>query len=135
MALEAEFHLLGRVILASLFFYNGYNHFADFEGRVGYAQYKEAPLPEASVIASGLVLVLGSIGIVAGIYPVISAGALATFLVVATPMFHDFWNAGEEEKQNELNHFLKNVGLLGGTLVLLSTAGDAWGYAVNVGLF
>ena len=135
MALEAEFHLLGRLVLGFLFLYNGYNHFVDFESRKGYAEYKGAPLPGLSVIASGVVLTLGAIGIIAGIYPVLSAGALAAFLVVATPMFHDFWNAGEEEKENERNHFLKNAGLLGGALVVLSTGGETWGYAVNIGLF
>lgn len=116
--------LLGRILFGVLFLYNGYNHFADYEGRLGYAQYKGIPAPSLSVIASGVVLVLGSIGIIAGIYPVISAGALAVFLVVSSVLFHDFWNAEGEDAQNELNHFLKNVGLLGGALVLLAVGGD-----------
>ena len=135
MALEGEFLLLGRLLLGSLFLYNGYNHFADFEARKGYAEYKGAPAPGFSVVASGVVLVLGALGIMAGVLPVISAGALIVFLVVATPLFHDFWAASDEERQNEFNHFFKNVGLLGGTLVLLSTASQPWPYAVGVGLF
>ncbi|EMA27051.1 DoxX family protein [Haloarcula japonica] len=135
MALEGEFMLVGRVLLGFLFLYNGYNHFAGYEGRVGYAQYKGMPAPSLSVISSGVLLVLASIGIIAGIYPVISAGALAVFLIVATPLFHDFWSFEGEDRQNELNHFLKNVGLLGGTLVLLATGGEAWKYAVGIGLF
>ena len=135
MALEAELLLVGRVLIGVLFLYNGYNHFTDYEGRVEYSEYKGIPAPSLSVIASGVVLVLGSIGIIAGIYPVISAGALAVFLTVATPLFHDFWAMEGEDRQNELNHFLKNVGLLGGTLVLLASTGEAWTYAVGVGLF
>jgi uncharacterized membrane protein YphA (DoxX/SURF4 family) len=135
MALEGEFMLVGRILLGVLFLYNGYNHFADYEGRVGYSEYKGIPAPSLSVISSGVVLVLGSLGVILGVYPVISAGALAVFLIVATPLFHNFWAATGEDRQNELNHFLKNVGLLGGTLVLLSTGGDAWTYAVGIGLF
>ena len=135
MALEAEFLLVGRVLIGVLFLYNGYNHFTDYESRVGYSEYKGIPAPSLSVISSGVVLVLGSIGIIAGIYPVISAGALAVFLIVATPLFHDFWAMSGEDRQNELNHFLKNVGLLGGMLVLLASAGETWTYAVGVGLF
>lgn len=135
MALEAEVLLVGRLLLGVLFLYNGYNHFVDFEGRKGYAEYKGTPAPGLAVISSGVVLVLGSLGIMTGIYPVISAGALALFLIVATPLFHDFWEASEDERANELNHFLKNVGLLGGVLVLLSLGGETWGYAVNLGLF
>lgn len=135
MVLEAEFLLAGRLVLGILFLYNGYNHFADFESRKGYAEYKGMPAPGAAVGASGVMLVLGALGIMLGIYPVIAAGVLATFLIVATPLFHDFWNASEEDRENEFNHFLKNVGLLGGTFVLLSTGSDAWAYAVGIGLF
>lgn len=135
MALEGEFLLAGRLLFGFLFLYNGVNHFTDYEGRVGYAQYKEIPLPSVSVISSGVVLVLGALGIIAGAFPVIAAGAIAAFLIVASPMFHDFWNASGEERQNELNHFLKNVGLLGGALAFLAVGGDSWMYAVDVGLF
>lgn len=135
MALEGEFLLAGRLLLGGMFLYNGYNHFVDYEGRVGYSEYKGIPAPSLSVISSGVVLVLASIGIIVGIYPVISAGALAVFLIVATALFHDFWNQSGEDRQNELNHFLKNVGLLGGTLVLLAVGGETWAYAANVGLF
>ncbi|MEY7851737.1 DoxX family protein [Natrarchaeobius sp. A-rgal3] len=135
MALEGEILLLGRVLFGALFAYNGYNHFVRFESRVGYAQYKEVPAASFAVIASGVMLLGGGLGIILGVFPVLSAGALATFLVVATPLFHDFWNVSSDERENELNHFLKNVGLLGGALVLLSVAGEPWSYAVNVGLF
>lgn len=135
MALESEFLLVGRILLGFLFLYNGYNHFVDYEGRVGYAEYKGIPAPSFSVIASGVLLVLASVGIIVGAYPVISSGALAVFLIVATPLFHDFWSVSGEDQQNELNHFLKNVGLLGGTLVLFSTGGQAWAYGVGIGLF
>lgn len=135
MMFEAEILLVGRILLGVLFLYNGYNHFVDFEDRKGYAQYKDMPAPGLAVISSGVVLVLGSLGIMAGVYPVVAAAALAVFLVVATPLFHDFWAVSGEDRTNELNHFLKNVGLLGGVLVLLSVGGETWEYAVNLGLF
>lgn len=135
MALEGEFLLAGRLLLGGIFLYNGYKHFVDYEGRVGYSEYKGIPAPSLSVLSSGVLLVLASVGIIVGIYPVISAGALAVFLIVATPLFHDFWNTSGEDRQNELNHFLKNVGLLGGTLVLLAAGNEAWAYAANIRLF
>lgn len=134
MVLEAEFLLAGRILLGFLFLYNGYNHFADYEGRVGYSEYKGIPAPSLSVLVSGALLVLASIGIIVGVFPFVSAAALAVFLVVATPLFHDFWSMSDEDRQNELNHFLKNVGLLGGTLILLATASETWTYGVGIGL-
>jgi uncharacterized membrane protein YphA (DoxX/SURF4 family) len=135
MALEGEFLLLGRLLFGVLLLYNGYNHFANFEATKGYAEFKEVPAASVLVVASGVMLLLGGLGIVLGVYPVLAAGAVAVFLAVTTPMIHDFWAVSDEERQNEFNHFLKNVGLLGAALVFLSIGGEQWAYAVNVGLF
>jgi len=38
-----------------------------------------------------------------GAYPVLSAGALATFLIVGATQMHDFWTIEDpEEKQSEM---------------------------------
>jgi putative oxidoreductase len=47
---------------------------------------------------------------------------------------HDFWNAPADQKQGEVNNFLKNVALLGGALAFLVLANEAWPLAANVGL-
>lgn len=135
MAFEGEFLLAARLLFGILFLQNGYNHFVNFEGRKGYAEFKDVPAPGVAVVVSGVVLVLGSLGIMAGVYPVVAAGALAVFLIVATPLFHDFWTMSGEDRQNEKNHFMKNVGLLGGALAFLVLGSESWMYAVNVGFF
>jgi putative oxidoreductase len=43
---------------------------------------------------------------------------LALFLVPVTLIFHAFWGAAAAEFQNQLNHFLKNVAILGAMLVI-----------------
>lgn len=63
-----------------------------------------------------------------------TAGAVAAFLVVATPTMHDFWNAPEKQRQGEFNDFLKNVALLGAALALLAFASETWPLAANIGL-
>ncbi|WP_136602988.1 DoxX family protein [Salinigranum halophilum] len=135
MALEGEFLLLGRVLFGLLFLYNGYNHFANNEAVTGYAEFKGVPAAGFMVVASGVMMLLGGLGIILGAFPVLSVGAIAVFLLVSSPKMHDFWAASDEDRQNEFNHFLKNVGLLGGALVLLASASEPWAYAVNVGLF
>ena len=135
MALEAEFLLVGRVLFGLLFLYNGYNHFANNEAVTGYAQFKEVPAASVMVLVTGGMMLFGSLGIILGVFPVLSIGAVVVFLLVASPKMHDFWNASEEERQNEFTHFLKNVGLLGGALALLSTASQPWAYAVGISLF
>jgi uncharacterized membrane protein YphA (DoxX/SURF4 family) len=88
------------------------------------------------VVASGLVLVLGGLGVAAGAFPVVAAGALAFFLLVSAVTMHDFWSVDDaEEKQSEMTSFLKNVYGAGAALALLAVGGTAWPYAVGLGLF
>ncbi|WP_049981263.1 DoxX family protein [Halolamina rubra] len=125
--------LLARVVFGLVLAFMGLNHFMDVEGMAGYAGAKGVPAPEFGVVASGVMLLLGGLGIAAGAYPVLAAGALATFFVVATPLMHDFWNA--EDTQGEMTHFLKNAALLGGSLAFLGLGGADWPLALGVGLF
>jgi uncharacterized membrane protein YphA (DoxX/SURF4 family) len=126
--------LFARVLFGGVLAFTGLNHFLDAEGMIGYAQAKGIPAASLGVPLSGGLLVAGGLGIVLGVYPTIAAGAVAVFLVAATPTMHDFWNAPEDQKQGELNNFLKNVALLGGALVFLVFASEAWPLAANVGL-
>jgi len=75
-----------------------------------------------------VILVLGGLGIVFGVYPVVAAGMLAVFFLVVTPFMHDFWAVTEDQRQGEMTHFLKNVELLGASLIVLVIAGETWGY-------
>ena len=134
--LAGELFLLGRILFGATLAFMGLNHFMDLETMAGYAEFKGLPAPQFSVIASGAVLVLGGLGVAAGAFPVVSAGALVVFLLVSAVTMHDFWSMDDpEEKQNEMTSFLKNVYGAGAALALLAAGGAAWPYAVGGGLF
>jgi putative oxidoreductase len=134
--LANEIFLLGRIIFGATLAFMGLNHFMDLETMAGYAEFKGLPAPQFSVIASGVVLVLGGLGVVLGAFPVIAAGGLAFFLLVSAVTMHDFWSMDDpEEKQNEMTSFLKNVYGAGAALALLAVGGTAWPYALGTGLF
>lgn len=127
--------LLGRVLFGAVLAFMGANHFVDADALAGYADAKGVPAPKPLVLVSGGILVLGGLGISLGAYPVLAAGALAVFFLVTTPVVHDFWAAGDDEQQTEMNQFLKNAALLGGAFSFLAIGGTNWPYAVDVGLF
>lgn len=134
--LAGELFLLGRLLFGGVLAFMGINHFADLEAMSGYAEFKGLPAPRFSVVASGVLLVLGGIGIVVGVYPVVTAGALAVFLLVSAVTMHDFWSVEDpEEKQSEMTGFLKNLYGAGAALTLLAVGGTAWPYALGTGLF
>ncbi|AFO56391.1 MULTISPECIES: DoxX family protein [Natrinema] len=126
--------LVGRLLFGGLLVYQGLNHFMATDTMAGYAEAKGVPAARFGVVASGVMLVLGGLGIVLGIYPVVAAGMLAVFFVFVTPFMHDFWAVPEDQQQDELIHFMKNVELLGTALLVFVLAGEPWGYALNIGL-
>ncbi|MEF8781596.1 MAG: DoxX family protein [Haloarculaceae archaeon] len=132
--LAAILLLVGRVLFGGLLAFQGLNHFQNLDGMAGYAEMKRIPAPRFGVVASGIILVLGGLGIALGVFPALAAGALAVFFLVVTPTMHDFWAVPEEQQQDEMIHFIKNAELLGASLLFLALSGETWAYAVGVGL-
>ena len=128
--LTDELFLLGRLLFGGVLAFNGLNHFLDAESMAGYAGAKGVPAPGLAVPATGGLLLFGGLGVAAGVLPTLAAGALVVFLVVTTPVMHDFWAAPEEQKQTEMINFLKNVAMTGAALVLLAISTTAWPYAL-----
>ena len=127
--------LAARVLFGAVVAFMGLNHFVNVDQMTGYAEMKGLPAPRLGVVFSGGMLVFGGLGIAAGVFPALAAGAVAVFLVVGTPLFHDFWAVPEDQRQSEMTSFLKNTVMLGGSLVFLALSGVSWPYAVGVGLF
>ena len=126
--------LVGRLLFGGFLAFQGLNHFMNTDEMAGYAGSKGVPAARFGVIASGIMLLLGGLGILLGVYPIVAAGMLAVFFVLVTPVMHDFWAAPEEEQQNEMVNFIKNVELMGASLVFLVLGGETWAYALNIGI-
>ncbi|MEF8975517.1 MAG: DoxX family protein [Halapricum sp.] len=130
-----EAFLLARILFGAVLAFMGLNHLLNAEDMVGYSQAKGVPAAGFMVPATGFQLLAGGFGIALGAFPVVAAGAIAVFLVVATPTMHDFWAAPDEQRQSEMTDFLKNVALLGGALAFIAFGVIEWPYAIGIGLF
>ncbi len=128
--LAAELFVLGRLLFGGVLAFNGLNHFLDVDAMTEYAASKGVPHPRVAVVVTGGMLLVGGLGIALGIVPTFSAGALAAFLLVATPLMHDFWAMPAQQQEQELIHFLKNATMLGVTLMLLALSSITWPYAL-----
>ena len=129
----AGLFLLARVLFGGVLAFTGLNHFVSAEEMIPYAEAKGVPAPAASVYGSGGLLVVSGLLVIVGAYPVVAAGALATFLLVSAVTMHDFWAVPEDQQQDEMTQFLKNVALAGGAIGLLAVAGTAWPYSLALG--
>jgi putative oxidoreductase len=130
-ALETPAFVAGRAIFGGYFLYNGINHFLHRGILIEYARAKGVRAPEAAVIGTGLLMIAGGLSIVAGVWPKLGAGLIATFLVGTTPRMHAFWREKDsQQKMNEMINFTKNAALLGATL-LATAHPEPWPWRVE----
>ena len=114
--------LVGRILFAFMFVASGLNHLAKAEAMAGYAAYKKVPAPKLANLLSGVLMLLGGLSIILGVYADLGAVVLAVLLVAMAVKMHDFWNAQGEAKQPEMIGFMKNISMAGGALFLFAYA-------------
>lgn len=113
--------LLGRVLLGGYFIMSGFNHFKNLKMLSGYTQSKNVPVPSLAVFITGLMMFLGGLGVLLGVYVEISVLLLAVFLFTAAFKMHQYWKVTDPmSKMGEQVNFYKNLGLLGAVLMLLA---------------
>ena len=125
--------LVGRIVLGGYFISSGVGHFTGLAGMTGYAQSKGVPMAKLSVVVSGILLLIGGAGIILGAYVPLALLAIVLFLVPVSFMIHPFWKTTDPTaKMNDRIQFMKNMGLLGATLMLYATYAANWGFALNL---
>lgn len=130
--------LIARVLFAFMFLGSGINHLKQADAMTGYAQFKKVPMPKLSVQLSGVVMLLGGLSVILGVWTDIGALALAILLVLMAVKMHDYWNADEASKQTEMIGFMKNISMAGGAVfmfALMAIDGAPYGPAITESLF
>jgi uncharacterized membrane protein YphA (DoxX/SURF4 family) len=105
----------------------------------GYAQFNGVPSPKLAVIGSGVVMGLGGLSLILGVYADLGAIVLAAILLLMAVKMHNFWTLEDAQaKQADMIGFLKNVSMAGGALfmfALMATEGSKYGPAITESLF
>jgi uncharacterized membrane protein YphA (DoxX/SURF4 family) len=84
--------LIGRILFAFMFVMSGLNHLTKADHMVGYAQFKGVPSPKLAVQGSGVVLILGGLSVILGVWADLGAIVLAALLIVMAVKMHNFWS-------------------------------------------
>jgi putative oxidoreductase len=110
--------LVGRILLTALFLLSGFMKLTHWSGTAGYMAAKR--LPAASLLVAGAVLVevVGGLCIAIGYQTRIAALLQFLYLIPVTLVFHNFWAAPPAQQQDLMIHFWKNIGMMGGLLLL-----------------
>ena len=110
--------LLTRLLIAPLFLVSAIRSLGAVAGTAGYLGRLGLPMPEVMAWIVIVVEISGAIMLIVGWKTRFAAWMLAAFVVVATLLAHRFWAADPAQYVNQLNHFLKNLAVLGGLLLL-----------------
>ena len=112
--------LLGRIMLSLIFIVAGIRKAMAFTGTVAYMTKFGVPFTEPLAVAAIALAIFGGLALLVGWKTRSIAAVLAIFVVIITPIFHAFWAVDAAAFGNQLNHFLKNVCLVGGLLYVVA---------------
>ena len=112
---------LGGLLLSGIFIHGGWHAFREPGGRPDQAAKLGLPQPELMVRVNGLSMMGAGTALGLGIKPKLAALTLIGSLVPTTLAGHRFWEEeAEQGRRMQETQFLKNLGLIGGLLILLS---------------
>lgn len=113
--------LIGQIVLGIYFIHAGLNHFRHLEMMAGYTASKKVPSPKLAVIVTGLMLLLGGLGVLFQYNLVWAYGLLIAFLVLSAFLMHAFWHEQDPNmKMASQINFQKNIALAAALMMLLA---------------
>jgi putative oxidoreductase len=119
--------LAGRILMASIFIMSGPGKVAHPVATAAYMASAGFPAVSALALLVGVFELTAGLALALGFRTRASAGALSAFTLLATISFHQFWAADADHYLTEQLMFMKNIGLIGGLLVIAAIGGGRWG--------
>ncbi len=112
--------LLGRVLIAAIYLNGGYHKLIALDGFAGYlGSHGVAVGAYPIAVLAACVEFFGALCVLLGLGTRYAALLMALFTVVAALIGHRFWEISDPAMYaNQMNHFMKNVTIVGGFLVL-----------------
>jgi putative oxidoreductase len=114
-----SFYPIGRALLGTLFFVSGINKILAFSYVAGWMASSGLPFASLLLALTIAIEVGGGLMLITGIQARLAAIVIALFLIPVTAVFHAFWSADAANFQGQLTHFLKNVSIFGGMLMVI----------------
>jgi putative oxidoreductase len=97
---------------------SGFGKVANFSYMAGVMESKGAPAPKVLLAIAACAELIGGLSLLLGLWSRVGALGLFVFLIPTTLMFHNFWAVAGMEHMNQQAHFLKNLAIMGGLLMV-----------------
>jgi putative oxidoreductase len=112
--------LIGRVLLAAIYLYGGYQKLMELDGFAGYLASQGVAVGAYPIaLLAACTEFFGALCVLVGFGTRYAALLMALFTVVAALIGHQFWEVSDPAMYvNQMNHFMKNVAIVGGFLLV-----------------
>ena len=112
--------LLARMLLSSPFLYSGVDKCWRWSAAQREVAASGLPGPTLLHLVTVLVQLGGGLSLLLGIETQLGALLLSLFLIPVTVMYHPFWKRSGADFVTEADHFLSNLAIIGGLLVIVA---------------
>ncbi|RWE26785.1 MAG: DoxX family protein, partial [Mesorhizobium sp.] len=111
---------LGHLLLGGAFVFAGLRNIQNAAFLTGLMAARGVPQAWLALWAGIVLQVVAGVLVISDLWTAIACAALVLFLVVATPIFHNFWDHQGPDRAARINGFVGNVALGGGFLTLIA---------------
>ncbi|SDA85442.1 DoxX family protein [Mesorhizobium qingshengii] len=118
--LPSTFLFLGRLLLGGAFVFAGLRNIQNRAFLTGLMAARGVPQARLALRAGIVLQIIAGLLVMAGLWTATACAVLVLFLIVATPMFHNFWDHQGPDRASRINGFVGNVALGGGFLTLIA---------------
>ncbi len=122
--MSAEFastlFFIGRLTLGGAFIFAGLRNLTNVAALTGLMGGRGVPFPKLALYAGIVWQVVCGVVLITGPWIACAALGLIGFLVVATPIFHNFWDHQGIDRGNRINGWVSNVALVGAFLAVIA---------------
>ena len=111
---------IGRLLLGGAFVLAGLRNVQNETFVTGLMAARGVPQAKLALWVGIVLQTIAGALVMAGVWTAIASAVLVLFLIVATPMFHNFWDHQGPDRASRINGFVGNVALAGGFLTLIA---------------
>jgi putative oxidoreductase len=126
--------LAARLLLASLYLIFGWRKLTDYPGTVRRMVQDGAPLPVLATAISIVMELPVAFAVAVGAFTRPSAALLALYTLGTALIAHRYWSMTGANKIDSMESFYKNLGIMGGFLLLYITGAGKYSIDAIVGL-
>ena len=125
---DGAFPLLARLLISAIFVQGAFGKITGWSGQAAYMKSRGLPPPLIPAML-GIALVIETLGVLSlltGLWARAAAFIMFLYLGAVSVLLHNFWTMSAMQGGMMQTQFLKNVGIMGGLLMIAAYGPGRW---------